>query len=653
MGDRFQSTPDQNRVIESSSHWIAVQAQPGSGKTHVLVERLVHLLSSGRRGEIVAITFTEKAAEEIKNRVERSFGRAASRLWISTIHGFCLRILKEYSWISSFSNPPSVLSAEEKIFLQQKAILNAWKSEACQNLLAYYEPHQCQAIMNDLMRCRVQLAFFVPSQDQSGIYHHLKMASEEVFSQYEQFKKKVQGLDFDDLLIYCLQLLRKERQVRGELRRRFSAILVDEFQDTDEIQKEILDLLTREEEDQYPSLMVVGDPNQSIYRFRGANVSLFRSLKEDIVIRGGFSFELVQNFRSTERVIEFINCFFEPLLGENYLKSVLGGDSSRGVSRNDTGVEYWTLDGGCLAEDGMERRRHEATWLATYVHEFRKADASWSHIAILLRGMTYSSIYEEALTAANVPWVKSWATHFYEEPEVGEFLALLKWVCNPADDYSLWVLSKSEQLRQTFDQLEKMKSLKSCLSLMEWYLQAGFAMTPLFVRFLEIVHQFEEKYSKAESFQRWEDFLMYMEILRKEGAKTVSQELTGEGVRIMTVHQAKGLEFDVVFLPELGYLPTGETPWLLVDKELGIGVKIPSDKPFEWKGDAVYQKIHEAETRERIEESKRILYVAMSRARRWLILSHHSAKPRKQSWAWWVEENKNRLRPYMRERQFE
>lgn len=691
--NRFQSTPDQRRVIESSSRWIAVQAQPGSGKTHVLVGRLIHLLSNGGRGEIIAITFTEKAAEEIKSRVEKSLNRSVSKLWISTIHGFCLRILKEYSWISGFLNSFSILSAEEKIFFQQKAMLSAWKSQACQNLLAFYEPHQCQSILNDFLRFRVQLGLFAPSLDPSGVYRDLKMACEEVFSQYEQLKKEHhqrRGLDFDDLLIYCLQLLRKEPQVRMELRRRFSAILVDEFQDTDEIQKEIIDLLTRDEEDSpRPSLMIVGDPNQSIYRFRGANVDLFRGLKEDIVTRGGFSFDLVQNFRSTERVIEFINGLFEPLLGRDYVRSVPvsereGGGIPRSTPHtppsleNETGVEYWTLGAD---KEGTERRRREATWLATYVNSFRK-DAQ--NIAILLRGMTYSHIYEEALTAANVPWVKSSATCFYEEPEVGEFMALLKWICNPVDDYSLWVilssswgglsshllnilmiaraknrrepmeaLLNSQQLRQISLQLEKMRSLKSHLSLMEWYLQAGFTMTPIFVRFLEIVYQFEEKYSRGVGEALWEDFLMYMEILRKEGAKTASEELSGDGVRIMTVHQAKGLEFDVVFLPDLAYLPTGETPWLFVDKELGIGVKIPSDKPFEWKGDAVYQRIQEAEKQEQIEESKRILYVAMTRARRWLILSNSSAKPRKQSWAYWIEENKGRLQPYMRERQFE
>lgn len=146
-----------------------------------------------------------------------------------------------------------------------------------------------------------------------------------------------------------------------------------------------------------------------------------------------------------------------------------------------------------------------------------------------------------------------------------------------------------------------------------------------------------------------------MEALKGAAVKSSTEEFQGDGVRIMTVHQAKGLEFEVVFLPDLGYLPKGESPWLLIDKKSGIGLKIPSEKPFEWKGDGVYQEIQEAEKRAQIDESKRIFYVAATRAKKWLILSHSSLlkKPRKESWACWMEENKERLKPYIKEGQFE
>jgi ATP-dependent helicase/nuclease subunit A len=735
-------------VITSSSPWIAVQAQPGSGKTYVLVERLSRLLEMQGKGEVVAITFTEKAAQEIKKRlcerrVEKSL--AISRLWISTIHGFCLRILKEYGWLMGHSPSFSILSDEEQIFFLKIAMRDAFMeleaSEPYFNLLSVYEFSQCEAMIRELFTFRFRLKSLSPPlplpKDQMSltIYQDLKFVFERVLSRYEALKKEHQASDFDDLLFSSLCLLRKEDEVRKELRRRFSAILVDEFQDTDEIQKEILDLLTKYEDgkDRPPSLMIVGDVNQSIYRFRGANVDLFRNLKEDIVLKGGAAFQLVQNFRSSEPVIEFVNCLFEPLLGRDFLKS-LSGVPTAGIPT--AGVEYWVPAGG----DTPQGRMREAEWLAAYMRSFCKKDdvemrtpqvrplqvrppQGWSHIAILFRGMTYSHLYEKALSEAGIPWVKSSESRFYEKREILGLLAPLKWVCDPSADYSLWLTlsnplsglpsdvlnllavswakrrpnqrKKHEPLESflkslayegeavkkchpedsshfatrgfvlgmTFFQclknfyfkLERLKSLKGSVSLTEWYAEFVMKMTPVTSRFLETVVQFERRYPRAD----WEDFLIYMEALKSAAVKSSTEEFQGDGVRIMTVHQAKGLEFEVVFLPDLGYLPKGakgESPWLLIDKKLGIGLKIPSEKPFEWKGDGVYQEIQDAEKGAQIEESKRIFYVAATRAKKRLILSHSSfifGKPRKESWACWMEENKERLKPYIKEGQFE
>ncbi len=701
------TTPDQRRVITSSSPWIAVQAQPGSGKTYVLVERLSRLLEMQGKGEVVAITFTEKAAQEIKKRVEKSLNRAASsRLWVSTIHGFCLRILKEYSWLIGLSNSFSILSDEEQIFFLEIAMrdalieLEACGSEPYFNLLSIYELSQCEAMIRQLFTLRFRLKSLPLPQDQMSlkIYQDLKFVFERVLSGYEALKKEHQASDFDDLLFGSLCLLRKEDEVRKELRRRFSAILVDEFQDTDEIQKEILDLLTKEDgKDRPPSLMIVGDVNQSIYRFRGANVDLFRNLKEDIVLKGGASFELVQNFRSSEPVIEFVNCLFEPLLGRDFLKSLYSEcEAAKSLSmKNKTGappagVEYWTptvcaptvCAPAAVGAPAVDGRIREATWLATYISSFCKDGSVWSHIAILLRGMTYSHLYEKALSEAGIPWVKSAQSRFYEKPEILGLLAPLKWVCDPTDEYSLWLtlssplsglsshilnvltvcrardrepleglLKSKECFKNFYFRLERLKSLKGSVSLTEWYASFVMKMTPVTIRFLETVLQFERRYPKAD----WEDFLIYMEALKGAAVKSSTEEFQGDGVRIMTVHQAKGLEFEVVFLPDLGYLPKGESPWLLIDKKSGIGLKIPSEKPFEWKGDGVYQEIQEAEKRAQIDESKRIFYVAATRAKKWLILSHSSLlkKPRKESWACWMEENKERLKPYIKEGQFE
>lgn len=667
----FTTTPDQRGVIASNSPWIAVQAQPGSGKTHVLVERVIHLLQrhpcgghtcgGQKKGEVVAITFTEKAAEEIKKRVEKSLNRDGSfarpGLWVSTIHGFCLRILKEYSWLIGFSNSFSILSDEEQIFFPEKAMRDAFNelearaSEPYFNLLRFYELSHCEAMIRQLFKFRFRLKSFPLPVDQPSlrIYNDLKFVFERVLSGYETLKKEHRALDFDDLLFSSLCLLRKENEVRKELRRRFSAILVDEFQDTDEIQKEILDLLTKEEGDRSPSLMIVGDVNQSIYRFRGANVDLFRNLKEDVVLKGGASFELVQNFRSSEPVIEFVNSLFEPLLGRDFLKSL---PAVEGDLKNKTGVEYWRGNG----------RVREATWLATYIGSFRKNGGLpqvWSHIAILLRGMTYSHLYEKALSEAGIPWVKSSESCFYEKPEISWLLAPLKWVCDPTDDYSRWLALSSPLSSLSPDVLNSLASLKGAVSLTEWYASFVMKMTPVTIRFLETVLQFERKYLERKCLERkylgadWEDFLIYMEALKRAAVKSSMEEFQGDGVRIMTVHQAKGLEFEVVFLPDLGYLPKGESPWLLASKKMGIGLKIPSEKPFEWKGDVVYQEIQEVEKGAQIGESKRIFYVAATRAKRWLILSHSSPKPRKESWACWMEENKERLKPYMKEEQFE
>ena len=641
----MEFSAEQLKIIENQVPHCLVEAHPGSGKTGVLVERLIRVVKKKiiQPSEMVAITFTERAAAEMKARVRKEL---QVELWIDTIHGFCRRILGDYLWEIGYPKGFSMLSAEEARFLQNKILTTHFQSYLRDQeprltlLVSMYGQAPVMAMIEILFehsfliqQCRSEFktdsVFREQIQCLLDVYDVLRSA-------FQNFKREQQICDFNDLLNLCYELLSSKPEILKNIHRRFKLIFIDEFQDTDGIQIKIIELLKAS-----TSLMLVGDPKQSIYRFRGADVHLFGQVKQDLLNKGGAVYSMVTNFRSQPFIIEFVNRLFSSLLPHFVPSQPFKKEGKR--------VKYWTLS-QTEKEAIEELRKKEARWLAAYLCELKNEyKLPWSQVSILFRAMTYTDLYEEALDGQKIPWVRSGGGSFFQSVEVQSLMGLLKWMLSPKDTFSLWIwlsapwhkLSIKERLRRVKEMDEVAKfGQPDAQSLLEWYQEWELPESPYIRRFLTLVREFENRYPDSE----WKDFLTYLQYLQSNRIKASSAEAdeSVDAVRILSIHQAKGLEFEAVFIPDLSYRSRIEYDDLLIDRDLGIGLK----------ADAVYEKIKEREKEEALEESKRLLYVAMTRAKTHLILSHSSGKPVKNSWASWIEMYKPELKPYMDEKVF-
>lgn len=490
---------------------------------------------------------------------------------------------------------------------------------------------------------------------------------EEIFQVYQGLK---QGhLDFDDLLRQCLALFKQYPEVLSEYQKKIKYILVDEFQDTDAYQSQIIDLLISGDGVR-PMLMVVGDPKQSIYLFRGAQVELFQKLKQDVVQGEGFCFHMAQNFRSEKPLIEFTNRLFEPLLGDFFKASEVGQDQSKEAT-----VSYWTLK---EAEKFslQARRQCEARWLAEEISKYVGLGKEKESIAILFRALTHAELYEEALSEKGIPVVKSSLGKIFEDSAIQSLMALFRWVLDQNDAVSffqilmapwgllsqgtllkLFQVRKKENLngvailnashlkdcltgeelsecRYLSEFLKRVKSKKDRMSLEQWFRLIPLPASYSKDYFFKIIRSFEQFYPDHQ----WKDFVSYVDCIGEIPFRMEEPVEKGDsgGVQLLTIHQAKGLEFDRVYLPDLSYVARSQYPMLLVDKAFGCGIKIFKNMRFV-EDDEIYSVIRKHQKQKELEESKRLFYVAVTRAKKHLILSHSAPTPKTNTWANWVE----------------
>ncbi len=275
---------EQRYILDQRIPKVIIQAQPGSGKTRLLVEKVLDYLrrKTFRPDQIVVITFTQKAALEIKERI------AQNEVWVSTIHSFCQKILAEYGWESGLALNFSILSAEECFFLREKTIRDQMKTflekmdPSISFLLKQYDFAKLKAMLKILLNHQYQWSAIQPlevASESKEALGHLTSLYERILKAYEDKKMTKGSCDFDDLLLKCLNLLRTYPSILKILQKKIKVILVDEFQDTDDLQIEILKTLLSDS----MHFMAVGDPKQSIYRFRGANIEQFLETKKDFL----------------------------------------------------------------------------------------------------------------------------------------------------------------------------------------------------------------------------------------------------------------------------------------------------------------------------------------------------------------------------------
>ena len=404
--------PQQKAAVEHIGAPLLVVAGAGSGKTRVLTRRIAYLLAE--RGvapyEVLAITFTNKAAGEMKERVADLVGDRARAMWVSTFHSACVRILRQEAVRLGYSNSFTIYDSADS----QKLLSHIMKD---MNLDAKrYAPRAVQALIsaakNELQG---------PADYQLQATDHFAQIVAEVYAVYQRRLTSANAMDFDDLIGKTVELLQRFPEAKARYRSRFRHILVDEYQDTNHAQYILIKELVGTDFDGYPvaELCVVGDADQSIYAFRGANIRNILQFEADY--QNARTILLEQNYRSTQNILSAANA----VIGNNEGRKEknLWADSGQGAKIT-----------GYLAESEQD----EAAYVAGEIRRLQSEGISTpGDTAVFYRTNAQSRAFEEAFLRAPLPYKVIGGLRFYERKEVKDFLAYLRIIVNPQDEVSV------------------------------------------------------------------------------------------------------------------------------------------------------------------------------------------------------------------------
>ena len=394
--------PQQHEAVTSQARQILVLAGPGSGKTRVLTQRIAFLVHEQRVNprNILAVTFTNKAAREMRTRLERMLGGGVNALWLGTFHSICARILRIEAESLPFDNNFVIMDADD----QQSIVKRVLKDLNIDEKM--YRPASIHNVISNAKN-----AMQGPGELKTRTYR--EEIAKRVYEQYEKILRSSNALDFDDLLMWTVRLFEENTQVREKYGRRFEHVLVDEFQDTNQAQYALLKHLSSH----HHCLFAVGDEDQSIYRWRGAdyrNVQRFQSdyPKAEVLL-------LERNYRSTQNVLDAA----QAVIRQNKARTHKNLFSKRG--------------GGPLVTfyDAVDDHA-EAAYVVEDILE-RLAGGSDSSFAVMYRTNAQSRLLEEAFLRANLPYRLVGAQRFYGRREVKDVIAFLRLVHNPQDSVSL------------------------------------------------------------------------------------------------------------------------------------------------------------------------------------------------------------------------
>jgi DNA helicase-2/ATP-dependent DNA helicase PcrA len=397
--------PDQYEAVLHHSGPLLVVAGAGSGKTRVLTHRIAHLIRAHGVSpfEIIAITFTNKAADEMKHRVGGLIGPVAEKMWVSTFHSACVRILRRDA---SKLGYPSAFTIYDQADAQR---LTGYVVRDLHLDPKRFPPRAVHAAISAAKNDAISVDEY---GDRAKVIFERKIA--DVYREYQKRLRVAGAMDFDDLLQVTTELFRKEPEVLAGYQQRFKHVLVDEYQDTNKVQNELVLQLGN----LHRNVCVVGDSDQSIYRFRGAdirNINEFEEAFPDATV-----IVLDQNYRSTQRILDAAN-------------AVIANNQSRKPK------ELWTEAGAgeMLVRYHAEDEGDEAQWVAHELSRLHDEGERWSDAAVFYRANAQSRIMEEALLRVGIPYKVVGGTRFYDRREIKDALAFLKAAVNPVDEVSV------------------------------------------------------------------------------------------------------------------------------------------------------------------------------------------------------------------------
>ena len=580
---------------------LLVLAGAGSGKTKVLTSRIAYMVQQGAiAGKILAVTFTNKAAKEMKDRIEKMVDDNGNSSFISTIHSFCLYFLRREIKVLDYPSNFSVIDTDDQKLIIKEAIkqydIENTKGEI-NNILNYISNNKAAGI--DCLA-----ALDMANNDKYTMYA-------KAYQYYMDRCKQQYYLDFDDLLLFTNRILKTKSQIKEKWQKKYQFILVDEFQDIDNVQYELISHLASETSYVY----VVGDPDQTIYSWRGANINII--LDFDKKFKNAETIILNQNYRSTQNILNGANSLIS--YNKNRVKKDL-------ISQNSAGDKIIHFSAGSEESESM--------YIVDKINSFLAKGNNYQDIAILYRSNYLSRSIEKRLVDYHIPYIIYGGIRFYERKEIKDMLAYLKMLSIKDDisvkrtinipkrgigDKSIDALfdyarennlslyqaidtyqgsgeKKMKAYKQLIDELTEQSNDKSLTDLFDMvFQQSGYremltnSKDPEDANRLENIKELMndiEDFSKSNVDATLDDYLANVALY------TDIQNSSDENVvRLMTVHAAKGLEFDIVFVCALSD---------------GI---FPSQRSIEESGN------------KGLEEERRLAYVALTRARKVLILT--------------------------------
>ena len=386
---------------------LLILAGAGSGKTRVLTHRIAYLIEE--RGinpwNILAITFTNKAAGEMRERVDRLVGYGSESIWVSTFHSMCVRILRRHIGLLGYDTNFTIYDTDDQKILMK---------DVCKLLQVDTKIYKERALMAAISHAKEELITSEEFRLQAeGDYSRRKIA--EVYEEYEKQLKANNALDFDDLLVKTVQLFQTQKDVLEYYQERFRYIMVDEYQDTNTVQFRLIQLLAS----RYRNLCVVGDDDQSIYKFRGANIKNILNFEQEF--EDAKVIKLEQNYRSTGNILNAANA----------------------VIRNNRGRKDKTLwtdngEGDKIQFRQFDTAYDEAEYIAEDIRDHvDQGDGSYHDHAILYRTNAQSRMFEEKFVTANIPYKIVGGINFYARREIKDLLSYLKTIDNGKDDLAV------------------------------------------------------------------------------------------------------------------------------------------------------------------------------------------------------------------------
>jgi len=603
---------EQQEAVKKTEGALLIMAGAGSGKTRVLTHRIAYLLGEKDVSprNVLAITFTNKAAREMKERVADIIGPDANEMWISTFHSMCVRILRRDIDRIGLDRNFSILDTTDQLSVIKQVLkdLNLDPKK--------FDP---RAMLGAISGAKNELKTPEEYNKTVGNYHDQQTGK--VYEKYQKTLRKNQSLDFDDLIMQTLTLFDRVPEVLEYYQRRFQYIHVDEYQDTNHAQYQLVKLLAN----RFENLCVVGDSDQSIYRWRGADIANILSFESDYPNAKVIMLE--QNYRSTKSILNAAN-------------EVIQQNSGRKPK------ELWTDndDGENIQYYQAPTERDEALYVVNKIEDYvRAGDYKYKDVAILYRTNAQSRTIEETFVKANVPYQIIGGTKFYDRKEIKDILAYLRLISNPNDDISfsrivnepkrgigktslenlqMYAATHDLSLYEAVGEVEHVGLSKRATNALKefgalvrnWTQQQDFLSASDLVddvlsktgyeemlkneKSLEAQSRLEninEFTSVAQDFeQNNEDksliaFLTDLALIA-DIDKVDDDPFADNKVTLMTLHSAKGLEFPVVFL---------------------IGME-----------ENVFPHSRSIMDEEEMEEERRLAYVGITRAEKQLYLTH-------------------------------